>query len=80
MPKGELTTSADSAGPGAYRVSDKYPVDGDTESVLLCFKIFIHNDWGLLTQFLIPKDSSYIKVRTCWYGTWKNWKKYNADS
>nr|DAX50885.1 MAG TPA: hypothetical protein [Bacteriophage sp.] len=34
----------------------------------------------MLTQFLIPKDSSYIKARTCWYKIWGNWKKYNADS
>ena len=79
LPKNELRTNADSAEPGAYRVVDEYPVDGEKEAVLLCFKIF-NNDWGLLTQFLIPKDSSYIKVRTCWYKTWENWKKYNADS
>ena len=79
LPKTELRTNADSAEPGAYRVVDEHPVDGEKEAVLLCFKIF-NNDWGLLTQFLIPKDSSYIKVRTCWYKTWKNWKKYNADS
>lgn len=79
LPKAELRTNVDSAEPGAYRVVDEYPVDGEKEAVLLCFKIF-NNDWGLLTQFLIPKDSSYIKVRTCWYKTWENWKKYNADS
>lgn len=79
LPKAELRTNADSAEPGAYRVVGKYPVDGEDEAVLLCFKIF-NNDWGLLTQFLIPKDSSYIKVRTCWYKIWGNWKKYNADS
>lgn len=71
--------NADSAEPGAYRVTGDHPIDGEKEAVLLCFKIF-NNDWGLLTQFLIPKDSSYIKVRTCWYKTWENWKKYNADS
>ena len=79
LPKAELRTNADSAEPGAYRVVGKYPVDGEDEAVLLCFKIF-NNDWGLLTQFLIPKDSSYIKARTCWYKIWGNWKKYNADS
>ena len=79
LPKTELRTNADSAEPGAYRVVDEHPVDGEKEAVLLCFKLF-NNDWGLLTQFLIPKDSSYIKVRTCWYKTWENWKKYNADS
>ena len=79
LPKAELRTNADSAEPGAYRVTGDHPIDGEKEAVLLCFKIF-NNDWGLLTQFLIPKDSSYIKVRTCWYKTWENWKKYNADS
>lgn len=79
MLKNELRTNADSAEPGAYRVVGKYPVDGEDEAVLLCFKIF-NNDWGLFTQFLIPKDSSYIKARTCWYKIWGNWKKYNADS
>ena len=79
LPKNELRTNADSAEPGAYRVVGKYPVDGEDEAVLLCFKIF-NNDWGLFTQFLIPKDSSYIKARTCWYKIWGNWKKYNADS
>ena len=79
LPKTELRTNADSAEPGAYRVVGKYPVDGEDEAVLLCFKIF-NNDWGLLAQFLIPRGSSYIKVRTCWYKTWENWKKYNADS
>lgn len=79
LPKAELRTSADSAEPGAYRVTAEHPVDGETEAVLLCFKIF-NNDYGLFTQFLISKDSSYIKVRTCWYKTWGNWKKYNADS
>jgi hypothetical protein len=79
LPKGELRTNADSAEPGAYRVVGKYPVDGEDEAVLLCFKIF-NNDWGLFTQFLIPKNSSYIKARTCWYKIWGNWKKYNADS
>lgn len=74
-----MRTNADSAKPGAYRVVGKYPVDGEDEAVLLCFKIF-NNDWGLLTQFLILKDSSYIKARTCWYKIWGNWKKYNADS
>lgn len=79
MPKKELRTNADSAEPGAYRVVGEYPVDGEDEAILLCFKIF-NNDWGLLTQFLIPRGGSYIKVRTCWYKTWENWKKYNADS
>lgn len=79
LPKTELRTNADNAEPGAYRVVDKYPVDGEDEAVLLCFEIF-NNDWGLFTQFLIPRGSSYIKVRTCWYKTWENWKKYNADS
>lgn len=79
LPKAELRTSADSAEPGAYRVIGEYPVDGEDEAILLCFKIF-NNDWGLFTQFLIPKDSSYIKARTCWYKIWRNWKKYNADS
>ena len=79
MPKTELRTTADNAEAGAYRVFDKYPVDGETDAVLLCFKIF-NNVQRLFVQFLIPRDSSYIKVRTCWYGTWGNWKKYNADS
>lgn len=79
MPKTELRTTADNAEPGAYRVDGKYPVGGEDEAVLLCFKIF-NNDWGLFVQFLIPRGSSYIKTRTCWYGTWENWKKYNADS
>ena len=79
MPKAELRTNVDSAEPGAYRVDNEYPVDGEIEAVLLCFKIF-NNDYGLFTQFLIPKGGSYIKVRTCWYKTWENWKKYNADS
>ena len=79
LPKTELRTTADNTEPGAYRVDDKYPVDGEDEAVLLCFKIF-NNDWGLFVQFLIPRGSSYIKTRTCWYGTWENWKKYNADS
>lgn len=79
LPKDELRTNADSAEPGAYRVDNEYPVDGEIEAVLLCFKIF-NNDFGLFTQFLIPKGGSYIKVRTCWYKTWENWKKYNADS
>ena len=79
MPKAELRTNVDSVKPGAYRVDNEYPVDGEIEAVLLCFKIF-NNDYGLFTQFLIPKGSSYIKVRTCWYKTWENWKKYNADS
>lgn len=79
LPKTELDTTADNAEAGAYRVFDKYPVDGETDAVLLCFKIF-NNVQRLFVQFLIPSDSSYIKVRTCWYGTWKNWKKYNADS
>lgn len=79
LPKAELRTNVDSAEPGAYRVDDKYPVDGETNAVLLCFKIF-NNDFGLFTQFLIPKGGSYIKARTCWYKTWENWKKYNADS
>lgn len=78
LPKAELRTSADSAEPGAYRVTDEHPVDGETEAVLLCFKIF-NNDWGLFTQFLIPRGGGYIKARTCWYKTWENWKKYNVD-
>ena len=79
LPKAELRTSADSVEPGAYRVTGEYPVDGEGEAILLCFKIF-NNDWGLFTQFLIPRGGSYIKTRTCWYKTWENWKKYNADS
>lgn len=79
LPKAELRTNVDSAEPGAYRVDNEYPVDGEIEAVLLCFKI-LNNDYGLFTQFLIPKGGSYIKVRTCWYKTWENWKKYNADS
>lgn len=79
LPKAELRTNVDSVKPGAYRVDNEYPVDGEIEAVLLCFKIF-NNDYGLFTQFLIPKGGSYIKVRTCWYKTWENWKKYNADS
>nr|DAH41862.1 MAG TPA: hypothetical protein [Caudoviricetes sp.] len=79
MPKAELRTSADSAEPGAYRVIGEYPVDGEDEAILLCFKIF-NNDWGLFTQFLIPRDSSYIKARTCWYKTWENWKKYDVGA
>ena len=79
LPKAELRTSADSAEPGAYRVIGEYPVDGEDEAILLCFKIF-NNDWGLFTQFLIPRDSSYIKARTCWYKTWENWKKYDVGA
>lgn len=79
LPKAELRTSADSAEPGAYRVIGEYPVDGEDEAILLCFKIF-NNDWGLFTQFLIPKGGRYIKARTCWYKTWENWKKYNVDA
>ena len=79
LPKAELRTNVDSVEQGAYRVIDEYPVDGEKEAVLLCFKIF-NNDYGLFTQFLIPKGGSYIKARTCWYKTWENWKKYNADS
>lgn len=79
LPKAELRTSADSAEPGAYRVTTEHPVDGETEVVLLCFKIF-NNDWGLFTQFLIPRGGSYIKARTCWYKTWENWKKYDVGA
>ena len=79
LPKAELRTSADSAEPGAYRVTAEHPVDGETEAILLCFKIF-NNDWGLFTQFLIPKGGGYIKARTCWYKTWENWKKYNVGA
>ena len=79
LPKAELRTSADSAEPGAYRVIGEYPVDGEDEAILLCFKIF-NNDWGLFTQFLIPRGSSYIKARTCWYKTWENWKKYDVGA
>lgn len=79
MPKAELRTSADSVEPGAYRVISEYPVDGEDEAILLCFKIF-NNGWGLFTQFLIPRGGSYIKAQTCWYKTWENWKKYNVDA
>ena len=46
LPKAELRTSADSVEPGAYRVISEYPVDGEDEAILLCFKIF-NNGWGL---------------------------------
>lgn len=78
-PKAELRVEADNAEPGAYRVDSKYPVDGEKNAILLCFKIF-DNDWGLFLQFLIPDSSSYIKLRTCWYGTWKQWKIYNESA
>lgn len=77
-PKSELKVTADNATPGIYRVDSTIPVDGEENAVLICFKAF--ESINLVVQFLIPDESLYLKVRTNWYGTWRSWKKYCADS
>ena len=74
-PKAVLTTSADSAEPGCWRVSAENPVNGISDGILLCFSAFpFSNSTKVLVQLLFSSTGAGFTFRTCWYGTWKQWK------
>ena len=78
LPKKELKMSADDVEQGAYRVDEFFPIDGEKNAILLCFKIFENNP-KLIVQFLIPYRCDYIKIRTHWYSSWLDWETYNPS-
>lgn len=78
LPKKELRMSADDVEQGAYRVDGFFPIDGEENAILLCFKIF-ENNQKLIVQFLIPYRCDYIKIRTHWYTSWLDWATYNPS-
>jgi len=73
-----MEVSADNIEQGAYRVGDSFPIEGEQNAILLCFKIFENNP-KVIVQFLIPYHCDYIKIRTYWYNSWLDWKRYNVS-
>ena len=72
-PRGTLTTSADNAGIGCWRVNSVNPVNGITDGILLCFAAF--DNLKVYLQFLYESDNTRGKMfmRVCWYGAWRDW-------
>lgn len=72
--KGVLKISADSITEnGAYRVIEEHAVNNVTNGILVSFIAFA--DASVAFQLLTNYNTSFLYVRSKWYGKWNDWNQ-----
>lgn len=72
--KGVLKISADSITEnGAYRVSEEHAVNNVTNGILVSFIALA--DASVAFQLLTNYNTSFLYVRSKWYGKWNDWNQ-----